>query len=68
MSVTLIYANQVRTSTFPVTITEKIEALPEKPRKPLTLVIILSVVVIIALVFLVLFIIKKRYPVRERNL
>ena len=68
MSITLIYADQVRTHTFLVTITKKIGVLPEKLRKLWPVLVILGVIIIIILIFLVFLIIKKRKLHRERNL
>lgn len=68
MNMTLIYAGQIKTESFPVVINEKVEVEPEKVSKA-SIIILLSIIAIIAILILVLlFISKKRKAFRERNL
>ncbi|KYK25973.1 hypothetical protein AYK26_01695 [Euryarchaeota archaeon SM23-78] len=62
MSITLIYANQIRTYPFLITITEKPEII-ERPERVLPLIIILAIAAVIIILVIVLFIIKKRKSV-----
>jgi hypothetical protein len=67
LSITLTYANQVKTEMFPVTITEK-AVIPEKIIKSSLLLIVLGIVIIAVLILIILLVIKKRKMFRERNL
>jgi hypothetical protein len=67
LSITLVYANQLKTEMFPVTITEK-AAVPEKITKVSPLLIVLGIVIIAVLILIILLVIKKRKASRERNL
>ena len=67
MSITLIYAKQIKTHTFPITITE-MALKPEKPQKTLLLIGGVVLMLIVIIILLIIFIIKKRKSLRERNL
>lgn len=67
LSITLAYANQLKTEMFPVTITEK-TVIPEKIIKSSLLLIVLGIVIIAVLILIMLLVIKKRKTSRERNL
>jgi len=67
MSLTLTYANQLRTEVFWITLSEEARIEEEKPtRSPLILALI--IVVILIILFLVVSEIKKRKSLRERKL
>ncbi|HHE36667.1 MAG TPA: hypothetical protein ENL16_02525 [Candidatus Woesearchaeota archaeon] len=68
MSLTLMYANQIKTYTFPVRIIERISVKPEKQRL-LPLIIGLSLIIILLIILVRVFLfVKKKKAFRERNL
>jgi len=67
MSIILIYADQIRTTTFLVSITKEIVVKPEKPRIS-PFLIGLFIIIIIIITVMVFFFIKKKKAFRERNL